>query len=71
MLLCPELASPAGVLQRNDTAREGEGDHVGPPLARWYVLGADHLGHPVVEMPAVNRTALDKVTWPALPGGAP
>ena len=27
-------------------------------------MGADHLGHPLVEMPATHRSALDKVAWP-------
>ncbi len=28
-------------------------------------MGLDHLGYPLVEMPALNRTALDAVRWPA------
>jgi crossover junction endodeoxyribonuclease RuvC len=28
-------------------------------------MGADHLGSPPVDMPAVNRTALAKVRWPS------
>lgn len=27
-------------------------------------MGADHLGEPMVEMPAVNRESLRKVVWP-------
>lgn len=32
----------------------------------WWLraLGLDHLGAPVVEMPAANRAALEKVEWP-------
>lgn len=32
----------------------------------WWLraLGLDHLGHAVVELPAVHRQALDKVAWP-------
>lgn len=29
-------------------------------------MGADHLGQPLAEMPAINREALGKVAWPAL-----
>lgn len=29
-------------------------------------MGADHLGMPLVEMPAVNRAALGKVAWPGV-----
>ena len=29
-------------------------------------MGCDHLGHPLVAMPAANRTALVKVAWPEL-----
>lgn len=28
-------------------------------------MGLDHLGHPLVDMPALNRSALDAVRWPA------
>lgn len=28
--------------------------------------GADHLGHPLADVPQLNRQALDKVTWPAV-----
>jgi Holliday junction resolvasome RuvABC endonuclease subunit len=33
----------------------------------WWLrtLGLDHLGHPVVEMPQLNRAVLTKVDWPA------
>lgn len=27
-------------------------------------MGSDHLGHPLADMPQVNREALDKVRWP-------
>ena len=27
-------------------------------------MGADHLGKPMVDMPAVNRSSLEKVAWP-------
>lgn len=27
-------------------------------------MGLDRLGHPLADLPAVNRTALDKVAWP-------
>lgn len=27
-------------------------------------MGRDHLGHPIVAVPSVNREALDKVAWP-------
>lgn len=27
-------------------------------------MGADHLGNPMVDMPAVNRSSLEKVVWP-------
>ncbi|OPC85345.1 hypothetical protein B4N89_27350 [Embleya scabrispora] len=32
----------------------------------WWLraMGLDHLGHPVVELPAAQRAMLDKVTWP-------
>lgn len=33
-------------------------------------MGADHLGQPIVDMPAHHRTALAKVAWPA-PEGVP
>ncbi len=29
-------------------------------------MGADHLGHPIVELPAQQRLALGKVAWPAV-----
>lgn len=33
--------------------------------ATWlWVMGLDALGHPVVDLPAVNRSALEKVAWP-------
>jgi Holliday junction resolvasome RuvABC endonuclease subunit len=33
-------------------------------------MGADQLGHPLAEMPATHRNALDKVRWPeGLEGG--
>jgi Holliday junction resolvasome RuvABC endonuclease subunit len=36
-------------------------------------MGADHLGVPIVDMPATHRTALAKVAWPQMPtkDGAP
>lgn len=27
-------------------------------------MGADHLGHPITDMPVINRAALDAVRWP-------
>ncbi|MEU0940373.1 Holliday junction endonuclease [Embleya sp. NPDC005971] len=32
----------------------------------WWLraMGLDHLGYPVVELPAAQRAMLDKVTWP-------
>jgi crossover junction endodeoxyribonuclease RuvC len=30
-------------------------------------MGADHLGEPIVDMPATHRTALAKVAWPQMP----
>jgi len=30
-------------------------------------MGRDHIGHPIVRMPAANRLALDAVAWPAWP----
>lgn len=30
-------------------------------------LGLDHLGEPVLQLPQVNRTALDVVNWPDVP----
>jgi crossover junction endodeoxyribonuclease RuvC len=30
-------------------------------------MGADHLGVPIVDMPATHRTALAKVAWPEMP----
>lgn len=29
-------------------------------------MGCDHLGHPLVPMPAAHRTGLDRVAWPAI-----
>jgi crossover junction endodeoxyribonuclease RuvC len=34
-------------------------------------MGADHLGHPLVPMPATHRAALDAVAWPDIKEGAP
>lgn len=31
-------------------------------------MGADHLGHPLAQMPATHRAALAKVAWPNLIG---
>lgn len=38
----------------------------------WWLraMALDAYGHPVVEMPALNRAALEKVEWPALVGAA-
>ena len=33
-------------------------------------LGTDHLGVPVVAMPAAHRAVLDRIAWPALGGAA-
>lgn len=30
--------------------------------------GRDWLGHPITDMPKTHRAALDKATWPTLPG---
>lgn len=40
----------------------GSGDRCDAEWLR--VMGLDALGCPVVEMPAVNRSALEKVAWP-------
>lgn len=32
--------------------------------------GRDWLGHPITDMPKTHRAALDKATWPTLPGAA-
>ena len=32
--------------------------------------GRDHLGHPITDLPKTHRAALDKATWPTLPGDA-
>ena len=33
--------------------------------ALWlYAMAADHYGFPLVAMPEVNRSALDKIVWP-------
>jgi crossover junction endodeoxyribonuclease RuvC len=32
-------------------------------------MAADHLGHPLADMPKTHRAALDAVRWPALPAG--
>lgn len=34
----------------------------------WWLraMGLDHLGHPIVDLPQVQRAALDKVAWPEL-----
>lgn len=37
--------------------------------ARWLALmGLDHLGHPVVDVPKTHRDALVKVAWPEVTG---
>lgn len=35
----------------------------------WWLraMGLDHLGHPVVDLPAAHRGALDRITWPTQP----
>lgn len=33
-------------------------------------MGADHLGHPLADMPATHRAALAGVEWPAITTGA-
>jgi Holliday junction resolvasome RuvABC endonuclease subunit len=41
-------------------------DKGGDQCDAWWLraAGLDHLGHPVVELPKVQREALTKVTWP-------
>lgn len=42
---------------------EGASDNEADAL--WLrAMGLDHLGAPLVDLPAINRTALEKVQWP-------
>ncbi|MFB4284893.1 hypothetical protein ACBJ59_57165 [Nonomuraea sp. MTCD27] len=42
------------------------GDHNMADAATLAALGADHLGHPLADMPKAHRAALDKLTWPEM-----
>lgn len=48
------LFQRAGIDERDDNAVDA-----------WWLraMALDHLGHPLVELPAVNRSALAKVAW--------
>ncbi|WP_214317081.1 hypothetical protein [Nonomuraea sediminis] len=40
------------------------GNHDMADAATLAAMGADHLGHPLADMPKTHRAALDKLTWP-------
>lgn len=46
-----------------------EGDNNAADALWLASMGADHLGVPLVQMPAANRAALTKVAWPEVAGG--
>jgi crossover junction endodeoxyribonuclease RuvC len=49
-----------------DWATEGN-DNAADAVALM-AAGRDWLGHPITDMPKTHRAALDKATWPTLPG---
>ena len=50
---------PAWTTEGNDNAADA---------VALMAAGRDWLGHPITDMPKTHRTALDKATWPTLPG---
>jgi crossover junction endodeoxyribonuclease RuvC len=49
-----------------DWATEGN-DNAADAVALM-AAGRDWLGHPITDLPKTHRAALDKATWPTLPG---
>ncbi|MFG2276732.1 hypothetical protein ACGFNY_44115 [Streptomyces chartreusis] len=45
-----------------------EGDDNAADAVVLMAAGRDWLGHPITDMPKTHRAALDKATWPTLPG---
>ncbi|GHB15419.1 hypothetical protein GCM10018777_56870 [Streptomyces albogriseolus] len=52
---------PAWTTEGNDNAADA---------VALMAAGRDWLGHPITDMPKTHRAALDKATWPTLPGDA-
>ncbi|NUS82728.1 MAG: hypothetical protein HOY75_08240 [Streptomyces sp.] len=50
---------PAWTTEGNDNAADA---------VALMAAGRDWLGHPIADMPKTHRCALDKATWPTLPG---
>lgn len=68
-----KFATGSGVASKNEMLAaairrlgyDGHSDDEADAL--WLRAAAlDHYGYPVVDMPAVNRAALDKIAWPEL-----
>lgn len=61
-----KTAMAVAALKRAD--REFNGDRGGDQCDAWWLraAGLQHLGHPIVTLPAAQVARLDKVTWPQM-----
>jgi Holliday junction resolvasome RuvABC endonuclease subunit len=58
--------TPMAIAALKRAGVEFEGDKGGDQCDAWWLraAGLQHLGHPVVDLPAAQIARLDKVTWP-------